>query len=141
MYLSQASQVKMVSDPASLDPLFLRRENRKVRQDATISIGKRLFEVPPRFIGQSVEVRFEPDGGDEVLIYEDGNEVARVRPVNLADTRGIGVLVGDPGSGRWTSSARSRRQSCTFTKTSASLRCSSWTRCTSLGRTSSRTSA
>ena len=84
-YMSQASQVRVLTDPASLDPLFLRRETRKVRHDSTITIGKRLFEVPPRYIGQSVEVRFEPRDPSEVLVYEDGAEVARVKPVNLAD--------------------------------------------------------
>jgi len=84
-YMSQASDVKMVQDPSSLDPLFLRRENRKVRHDSTISVENTLFEVPPRFIGQSIEVRFEPKDLSEVLIYENGLEVARLKPVNLTD--------------------------------------------------------
>jgi transposase InsO family protein len=84
-YMSQASQVRALTDPASLDPLFLRRETRKVRHDSTITIGRRLFEVPPRYIGQSIEVRFEPHDLGEVLVYDDDAEVARVRPVNLAD--------------------------------------------------------
>jgi hypothetical protein len=84
-YLAQASQVKVVSDPAALDPLFLRRETRRVRHDATITVHKQLFEVPPRYIGQSLEVRFEPQALDEVLLYDQGTEVARVKPVNLAD--------------------------------------------------------
>lgn len=84
-YMSQASQVKALTDPASLDPLFLRRETRKVRHDSTITIGKKLFEVPPRYIGQSVEVRFEPHDLGEILIYENGAESARVKQVNLAD--------------------------------------------------------
>lgn len=84
-YMSQAREVRVLTDPASLDPLFLRRETRKVRHDSTITIGKRLFEVPPRYIGQSVEVRFEPHDLGEIPIYENGAEIARVRPVNLAD--------------------------------------------------------
>ena len=84
-YMSQASQVRVLSDPDSLEPLFLRRETRKVRHDSTITIGKKLFEVPPRYIGQSVEVRFEPHDLGEILICDNGTEIARVRPVNLAD--------------------------------------------------------
>lgn len=41
--------------------------------------------MPPRYIGQSVEVRFEPHDLGEILICENGAEIARVRPVNLAD--------------------------------------------------------
>ena len=52
VYMSQASSLKMLDDPTSLDPLFLKRENRKVKHDATLSVGGRLFEVPPRFIGE-----------------------------------------------------------------------------------------
>ena len=84
-YMSQVSHVRVLTDPDSLDPLFLRRETRKVRHDSTITINKRLFEVPPRYIGQSIEVRFEPHNLGEVLVFDNGAEVARVRPVNLAD--------------------------------------------------------
>src|SRR5690554_3788242 len=58
-YLSQMSQVRMVEDPESLKMLFLKREQRKVRHDGTISLKKYLFEVPPQFIGQRIEVRFD----------------------------------------------------------------------------------
>ncbi len=84
-YMSQASAVRVLTDPDSLDPLFLRRETRKVRHDSTITIDKRLFEVPPKYIGQSIEVRFEPHNLSQVLIYENGDLSATVKPVNLAD--------------------------------------------------------
>jgi hypothetical protein len=84
-YLSQAGSLRMVDDPAMLEPLFLRREQRKVRHDATISVHNLLFEVPPRFIGQRIEVRFEPSHPSEVFIYEDGQQQARLTPVNLLD--------------------------------------------------------
>ncbi|MBE3519093.1 MAG: Mu transposase C-terminal domain-containing protein [Firmicutes bacterium] len=73
----------MLDDPSILDPLFLRREIRKVRHDSTISVQNHLFEVPPALIGKRVEVRFDPDDLSEVLIYDEGVEVARTRPVNL----------------------------------------------------------
>lgn len=82
VYLSQVSRVRMVNDPASLDPLFLKRDKRKVKHDGTISIGGKLFEVPPRFIGQRIEVRFDEG---EVYIYENSLAVAKVLPVNFSD--------------------------------------------------------
>lgn len=82
MFLSRASRIRMVNDPASLDPLFLKREQRKVKHDATISVENRLYEVPPRFIGQKIEVRFDENG---VYVYEDGLAVASAVPVNFAD--------------------------------------------------------
>ena len=82
MYLSQASLVRMIDDPSALDPLFLKREQRKVKHDGTISVNNRLYEVPPRFIGQKIEVRFDEEG---VFIYENGVAVAKATPVNFAD--------------------------------------------------------
>lgn len=83
-YMAQASQVKVVTDPDSLEPLFWRRETRKVNPDATISIKKIFYEVPPKYIGQRIEVRYKPGDLEEVLVFDDGKEVARVRPVDLA---------------------------------------------------------
>jgi transposase InsO family protein len=84
-YLSQAHSLKMLDDPCMLEPLFLRREHRKVRHDATISIRNALYEAPARFIGQSVEVRFDPSDPSEAFIYENGSQAARMTPVNLLD--------------------------------------------------------
>lgn len=81
MYFSQTSRIKMVEDPPALEHLFLRRETRKVRHDGTISLEKRLFEVPERYIGQRIEVRFNEDG---VYVYEDGLPKAKAVPVNFA---------------------------------------------------------
>ena len=73
------------SPTQSLDPLFFKREFRKVNQDATISLGKRLYEVPPRFVGQRVEVRFDPSVPEEIHIFENDVSVFITRPVNFAD--------------------------------------------------------
>ena len=84
-YLSQQSSLRMIDDPAMLEPLFMRREHRRVHHDSTISVRRLLYEAPPRFIGQSVEVRFDPADMHEVFIYEQGKQVARLTPVNLAE--------------------------------------------------------
>ncbi len=83
MYMSRSSSLKMLDDPSILDPIFLRREIRKVRHDSTISVQNHLFELPPALIRKRVEGRFGPDDLSEVLIYDGGMEVARTKPVNL----------------------------------------------------------
>ena len=83
-YLSQMSRVKMVEDPVSLKVLFLKRDKRAVKHDGTISLQKKLFEVPPEFIGQKVEVRFN-DSLSQVYIFQDGVQVAKAKAVNMAD--------------------------------------------------------
>lgn len=82
VFLSQVSRIRMVDDPASLDPLFLKRDYRKVKHDGTISVNSMLYEVPPRFIGQRIEVRFDDDA---VFVYEDGVSVGKATLVNFSD--------------------------------------------------------
>lgn len=82
VYESQVHRLRLVDDPLSLDPLFLKRETRKVKHDGTISIQNQLYEVPPRFIGQKIEVRFDETG---IFVYEEGAAVAQALPVRFAD--------------------------------------------------------
>ena len=81
-FMSQASSLKMVSDPDYLNSLFLVRAVRKVHHDGTISVNNRLYEVPARFIGTKVEIRFD---NDDIFIYEDGSCVAKAKPVIFSD--------------------------------------------------------
>jgi len=82
MYFSQTSRVRLIEDPESLEHLFLKREMRKVKHDGTISIQNKLFDVPQKFIGRRIEVRFNKD---KVYIYENGLPIDEAKPVNLAD--------------------------------------------------------
>ena len=82
MYFSQTSRVRLVDDPSALDHLFLKRQMRKVRHDGTISVQNQLFEVPQKYIGQQIEVRFNDNG---VYVYENGLPTDKAKPVNFAD--------------------------------------------------------
>jgi putative transposase len=88
-YLSQINQIKLVKDPESLRRLFMKRETRRVNNDATISVSGRFFEVPPVLIGQRIEVRFEPENLDEVLIFVDSECLGKAVPVRLSDNARI----------------------------------------------------
>lgn len=83
-YLSQMSQVKTVEDPQALKLLFMKREQRKVRHDGTVSLHNTLFEVPPVFIGQKIELRYDEEL-KKVYVFAEGKKIAEARPVNLAD--------------------------------------------------------
>ena len=83
-YLSQMSRVKMVEDPASLKLLFLKRDYRKVRHDGTISLHNHLFEVPPVYTGQRIELRYDEEL-KQVLIFENGRQAGQAKLVNFAD--------------------------------------------------------
>ena len=82
VFITQAEHVRMYEDPNALDALFLKRESRKVKQDGTISLNGSLYEVPARFIGQTVDIRHDGSG---IFLYEEGKEVAQLREVCFAD--------------------------------------------------------
>jgi len=46
--------------------------------------------VPPRFIGQKVELRYDEEG---VYVYEDGVAVAEVVPVDFTDNAKVKSLL------------------------------------------------
>ncbi|MCZ0757108.1 IS481 family transposase [Anoxybacillus sp. J5B_2022] len=82
VFQSQVHMVSFVEDATWLDTIFLKREFRKVKADGTITLNKQLYEVPPRFIGQSVEIRYDEQG---VYVYEDGKEAAKATLVRMHD--------------------------------------------------------
>lgn len=81
--MNQIDRVKTLDKPEILEKLFLKREKRKVKNDGTISFKKKLYEVPPAFIGKKIEIRFDPENEDEVYLYDEGQEIKKIRPVNL----------------------------------------------------------
>jgi transposase InsO family protein len=82
-FMDQISKVKTIDDPKILDKIFLKREYRKVKSDGTISFKKKLYEVPPVFIGKKIEIRFNPENYKEIFIYDEGKEIAKAEPVNF----------------------------------------------------------
>lgn len=82
VFQSQLEQLTFLEDTSLLDTIFLKREQRKVKADSTITLNKQLYEVPNRFIGTSVDVRLDEKG---VYIFEDDQKVAEAIPVNMQD--------------------------------------------------------
>lgn len=85
VFISQASSVRMVSDPGSLDMLFLKRDYRKVKHDGTITLLNQLFEVPARFVGQRIEIRYDPSAPTVVHIYENDTSICMATLVSFID--------------------------------------------------------
>ena len=81
--MDQINKVNTIDDTEKLEKIFLKRETRKVKTDGTISFKKKMYEVPPSFIGKKIEIRFDPGSIDEVFIYNEGEEIAKAQPVNF----------------------------------------------------------
>ena len=76
-----------ISKPVSaewLDECFMNRVVRKVKRDATFTIGNVPFDAPMQFISQKVEVRFIPGRPETTCIF-DGEGRFPVRPTNKAE--------------------------------------------------------
>jgi putative transposase len=82
VFHSQMETVRFLEDHSVLESIFLKREQRKVKADGTITLMKELYEVPPRFIGQSIDIRLDDQ---DVFVYEEGKQVAKLKKVNMKD--------------------------------------------------------
>ena len=82
VFHSQLESITFLEDTSILDSIFMKREQRKVKADGTISLNKQLYEVPADFIGYSVDVRIDDTG---VYIFEDDKKVAEAKPVSMTD--------------------------------------------------------
>ena len=67
---------------AELDEMFLVRYERIVNNDATISFKGSLYEVPPAYIRQRIEIRHPVDDPNELYLYDNGVRVGRVKLLN-----------------------------------------------------------
>src|SRR5690554_57534 len=89
-YLKDKDRFRFVSSPDYLDRVFLREVVRKVNRDATISVMKKVFEVPQVFIGRSVKVRFDPENLSCVFLKSpDSSSLLTVYPVRPVDNAKI----------------------------------------------------
>jgi len=82
VFHSQLKDITFLEDLSILETIFLKREQRKVKADSTITLNKQLYEVPSRFIGHSIDVRLDEKG---VYIFEDDKKVAEATPVSMKD--------------------------------------------------------
>jgi len=65
-----------------LDQYFLTGITRKVNKDATISINKIIYEVPPSYIGESVSIKWPLDRPKEIYLYEGNKKIQKITPVD-----------------------------------------------------------
>jgi transposase InsO family protein len=71
-FVASRSQVRAPLSEEWLEECFMNRTQRKVRNDATLSVNNILFDAPMQFIRQNVEVRFLPDRLHEAFILSNG---------------------------------------------------------------------
>ncbi|MEQ8191627.1 MAG: Mu transposase C-terminal domain-containing protein [Candidatus Eremiobacterota bacterium] len=70
-------------NPESLDLVFYRTIKRTVKNDSTISVDGKFYEVPSRYIGLKIEIRYSSSNPQELFIFENNSLSIRLRPVDL----------------------------------------------------------
>ena len=82
--------MKFVSSKQELDYIFLYRITRKVKNDATVSIQGIIFEVPLKYVGDTLSLRYDPTDMDRVYIFNQDNRLAdTIFPVKKIDNAKI----------------------------------------------------
>jgi putative transposase len=77
-----ATHLRTLPQDLDLDRLFLMRLNRRVRKDATISLGRVLWEVPVHLRGLIVTVHFDPVHWSRVEVWWKDRFIARATRCN-----------------------------------------------------------
>jgi hypothetical protein len=84
-YMAQIERVKHIADPAAMEFIFWHRLERKVRRDGTITIQQKLFQVPLRYVGMRIEVRFDAYPPGEVFVFDGDVSICAAEPVDFHD--------------------------------------------------------
>lgn len=82
VFQSQLDSITFLENVSMLETIFLKRAERKVKLDGTITLDKQLYEVPSSYIGQKIEVRMDERN---VFVFEEGKKVAEAIPVSIHD--------------------------------------------------------
>jgi hypothetical protein len=89
-YLKDKNCFRFTSSKELLDQIFLYEITRRVNNDATIVLFKKVYEVPQNLIKQLVTVRFDPDDLSKVFLKTGEPPVlVPVYPVQAIDNSKI----------------------------------------------------
>ena len=89
-FIRHIDLIKFIPTKQEIDYIFLYRVNRKARKDATISIQTIFFEVPLKYVGDTLNIRYDPTCMDKAYIFSEENLLLdTIYPVNKIDNSKI----------------------------------------------------
>jgi len=88
-YRRDLAMVKAPEGVQWLDECFMNRISRRVKNDATVTIDKTLYDVPMQFIRSRIQIRYRPDDMEHAYIDHDGEKyfIRRTDKVENGRTR------------------------------------------------------
>lgn len=76
-YIADISNVSVKTIvPAEADLYFHHTLFRLVKNDSTVRINNVLYEVPPKYIGKKIEIRFPLDDPEDLRLFENNSQCA-----------------------------------------------------------------
>jgi len=88
-YLKDSHKIKFIPGE-QIDNHFLHRVTRRVNNDATIQLNNKLFEVPQKYIGQKLNIRYPADNLDKAYIFNLNSQLTdTVYPLKRIDNSKI----------------------------------------------------
>ncbi|AOZ77269.1 integrase [Clostridium pasteurianum DSM 525 = ATCC 6013] len=89
-YMSNVENIRFIDSKTELDYLFLYKVLRTVKNDSTVSIGTKIFEVPLKYVGDKINIRYDPSSIDKAYIFsQDGKLEDTIFPVKKIDNSKI----------------------------------------------------
>lgn len=88
-FMSNIQNIKLLSEQ-EIRNTFLYRVVRTVKNDATVSIDTKLYEVPSKYMGSKINIRYDPTNDAEAWIFNDsGERLDLILKVNKIDNSKI----------------------------------------------------
>ena len=69
-------------DKTILDKAFFHSIERKVNNDSTISFESRLYELPAKYIGEKVQIRFDPKRPQDLYLFENDKQILKLNKLD-----------------------------------------------------------
>ena len=69
-------------DEDFIEECFLHRTFNKVRKDRTIKFSNDYYEVPFKYVGQTIELRYDPNDLSKLYLYENNQEILDIFKVD-----------------------------------------------------------
>jgi len=82
-FTASAHPIRQIEEPDKIDPLFYTRTQRVVRKDGTVTLERKLFEVPLSLRARKIELRYSPLSFEPVEIWHQDSFHGHARRCNL----------------------------------------------------------
>ena len=87
-YMQDYGMLKFI-EPAALEEAFLHYAKRRVNKTGCITISNAWYEVPQKYIGQKIDIRYNPEDMNQIYIYDEssGTRMETAKLLNKSDNR------------------------------------------------------